>query len=182
MSLYIPDPSPLFRAPLPRWVSWPAIILLGCACAGAGYVFGSFSTLDQLEEQTQTTVITLRTERVIERWHKAKDRIVYIEKTVNADGSSFEKRSEKESEREDAHRDTAREESQRAEVKRETVKRPDWRVGVQVGASLRDPALPIAGPLVIGVSVDARIAKTPFSVGLWGNTVGAAGVAVGGEF
>lgn len=58
----------------------------------------------------------------------------------------------------------------------------NWRVGVQAGASLREPSLVIAGPLVIGASVEARIAKTPMSVGLWANTVGAGGVSLSVEF
>jgi len=60
--------------------------------------------------------------------------------------------------------------------------RPAWRISTQVGASLKPPALEIAGPLVLGASVETRIAQTPFSVGLWGNTVGAGGVVLSGEF
>ncbi len=60
--------------------------------------------------------------------------------------------------------------------------RPSWRLGVQVGASLKAPGLVITGPLVLGVSVETRIAQTPFGVGLWGNTVGAGGVSLSGEF
>lgn len=60
--------------------------------------------------------------------------------------------------------------------------RPSWRISAQVGASLVTPKLPIAGPLVVGASVEARLAQTPFSVGLWGNTVGAGGVVLSGEF
>lgn len=60
--------------------------------------------------------------------------------------------------------------------------RPDWRVSLQVGASLRPPALPITGPLVLGAAVEARVAKTPVWIGAWGNTVGAAGGQVSLEF
>lgn len=59
--------------------------------------------------------------------------------------------------------------------------RPDWRVGLQVGASLVTPALPITGPLVLGASVERRIVGG-VSAGLWANTVGAGGASVSVEF
>lgn len=59
--------------------------------------------------------------------------------------------------------------------------RPDWRVGVQAGASLVAPAVPLTGPLVIGVSVERRIVGG-VSAGLWANTVGAAGASLSVEF
>lgn len=62
-----------------------------------------------------------------------------------------------------------------------TTALPDWRIGVQVGASLPAPALPITGPLVIGAQVERRILGG-VSAGVWGNTVGAGGVAVSVEF
>lgn len=62
-----------------------------------------------------------------------------------------------------------------------TARPPDWRVGVLVGASFVQPAVPITGPLVIGAQVDRRILGG-FSAGVWVNTVGAAGVAASLEF
>lgn len=59
--------------------------------------------------------------------------------------------------------------------------RPDWRVGAQVGASLQPPALVIAGPLVLGASVERRILGG-VSAGLWANTAGAGGASVSVEF
>lgn len=59
--------------------------------------------------------------------------------------------------------------------------RPDWRVGVQAGASLVAPAVPLTGPLVIGVSVERRVVGG-VSAGLWANTVGAAGASISVEF
>lgn len=59
--------------------------------------------------------------------------------------------------------------------------RPDWRVGVLVGASLVKPQLPITGPLVLGVQVERRIIGG-VSLGAWVNTVGAAGGVVSLEF
>ena len=50
-----------------------------------------------------------------------------------------------------------------------------------VGASLREPLVPIAGPLVLGASVERRIVGG-LSAGAWLNTVGAAGASVSLEF
>lgn len=59
--------------------------------------------------------------------------------------------------------------------------RPNWRVGLQVGASWPKPLLTIAGPLVLGLSVDYRIVGG-LTAGLWVNTYGAAGVGLAFEF
>lgn len=59
--------------------------------------------------------------------------------------------------------------------------RPDWRVGLLVGASLREPLLPIAGPLVFGLSGERRIIGG-LSVGAWGGTWGAFGGSASFEF
>lgn len=64
---------------------------------------------------------------------------------------------------------------------RKVTQQADWRLGVQVGASLRDPLLPIAGPLVLGASVERRIAGG-ISAGAWLNTSGAAGASISLEF
>lgn len=90
-----------------------------------------------------------------------------------------------EREGDDTHRAETLAGSRSTEAAGETVRtvtvRPDWRVGVLAGASLRDPALPLSGPLVLGVEVDRRIVGG-VSAGVWANTVGAAGVAVSVEF
>lgn len=57
-----------------------------------------------------------------------------------------------------------------------------YRIGAQVGASWREPAVPIAGPLVLGVTVDVRLGDLPVWLGAWGGTYGAAGGAITGEF
>jgi hypothetical protein len=66
-------------------------------------------------------------------------------------------------------------------VQTTTTLRPDWRVALHVGASLRDPFLKFAGPLVLGAEVDRRIIGG-LSVGLWINTYGAAGLGFAFEF
>lgn len=64
---------------------------------------------------------------------------------------------------------------------RKVTQQVDWRLGVQVGASVRDPLLPIAGPLVLGASLERRLAGG-ISAGAWLNTSGAAGASLSLEF
>jgi hypothetical protein len=66
-------------------------------------------------------------------------------------------------------------------VEKRVTLRPDWRVSAGVGASLVAPALPIYGPIVINAGVERRIVGG-LSAGLWGSTVGAAGVSISLEF
>jgi len=63
-----------------------------------------------------------------------------------------------------------------------TTLRPSWSIGLLVGATWKEPALPIAGPLVLGATVDLRLGQTPFSVGAWGTTQGAFGAIGRAEF
>lgn len=56
-----------------------------------------------------------------------------------------------------------------------------WRVGVDIGGSLKAPLLPLAGPLVLGARVERRILG-PVWGGVWASTYGAAGVGVTSEF
>ncbi len=63
-----------------------------------------------------------------------------------------------------------------------TTLRPNWRVGVLVGASFQAPLLPISGPLVIGAEAQYRIAGGLWA-GLWTLPQhGAIGVSVSFEF
>lgn len=64
---------------------------------------------------------------------------------------------------------------------RTVTAQPAWRVALQAGASMREPAIPLTGPLVLGVQVEHRIAGG-VSAGVWANTVGAAGVVLSAEF
>lgn len=60
--------------------------------------------------------------------------------------------------------------------------RPGWSVSLLVGATWKEPALPIAGPLVLGATADVRLGQTPISLGAWGTTQGAVGVLGRAEF
>jgi hypothetical protein len=62
-----------------------------------------------------------------------------------------------------------------------TSARPRWSVSLMPGAQLFGAkALPLYGPLVLGASVERRIAG-PVSIGLWGSTSGAAGITLRGD-
>lgn len=156
------------------------LALLLCAAA---FSAGRFSAPVEVEERYDVEVRWR--ERVVERvvTVKAKDRIVYVERTVKPDGTVHERSETREQEREHATRDTER--SQEAQTKESSVKtvtvQPKWRVGLTTGATLRDPLIPIAGPLVIGVQIDHRIVGG-LSAGIWASSYGAAGVSLSMEF
>lgn len=69
------------------------------------------------------------------------------------------------------------------EVVKEVVKekivtlQPTWGAGLDVGASLQEPFVPIAGPLVLGLRFEWRIVGGIW-VGAWVSTSGAAGGSV----
>lgn len=124
-------------------------------------------------------------EKVVTKKAKAVDRVVYVDRVVMPDGEIREKTSTRTitDARELVNTDKTAETEGKADSSKATVTstRPDWRVGVLVGASLREPLLPLAGPLVIGASVERRIIGG-VSAGAWVNTAGAAGAAVSVEF
>ena len=70
---------------------------------------------------------------------------------------------------------------QEREVEKVVTVRADWSVGAQVGATWKEPGIPVYGPLVLGVTAERRIVGGVFG-GLWFNTVGAGGVTVRAEF
>jgi hypothetical protein len=98
--------------------------------------------------------------------------VITVDRTIEHEGTD-----EKRDENTVAHRAT---ENVGTETRTVTL-RPDWRISAQVGASMHAPALPITGPLVLGVSVERRIVGG-VSAGLWANTVGAGGASLSVEF
>jgi hypothetical protein len=166
--------------PLPAWrVALVAVVVAGAA-GFTGFGIGRMNALEQVEEHA--LVLTVTREKTVERWRRAKDRIVYVEKTTSPDGTTVEKRSERETERAELVRDVDRKADTRAETAKVTTSRPDWRIGVQLGATWKEPAVRLGDtPLVVGGSIERRLIG-PFSVGAWGSTVGAAGLSVSGEF
>lgn len=160
---------------LPRWVPWVAVLAVGIAAFSAG----RFSAPEVVQTVVEEKVVYR--DRVVEVRGKTETRIVYRDRVVKPDGEIREKTEERTATREDLERDASRTGASERTDTRTTTTRPDWRVGVLAGVSLREPAVPIAGPLVLGVQVERRIIGG-VSAGAWVNTVGAAGAVVSVEF
>lgn len=166
-----------------------AAIIAACVVAALAAAFGAGRFSAPMKVETRDVERVVYKDRIVEKivtvTAKAERRIVYRDRVVTPDGTVTEREVERtasrEVERSTDDKTTTREGSSERVIERTVTQRPNWRVGVLVGASLRDPLLPIAGPLVLGAQVDYRIAG-PFSVGLWANTGGAAGLAVSIEF
>lgn len=172
---------------LPRWVPWVALAVVGLAAFSAG----RFSAPREIEERVEyRTEWKTKTVEVV-RWKTAKSVDTRTTSTpvllptldggvVLAAATVTETR---ERERHEGGQETSTDTagSSRGEESRKVTQQPDWRLGAQVGASLRDPLLPLAGPLVLGVSAERRVIGG-VSAGVWVNTVGAAGVGISAEF
>lgn len=162
-----------------------ATVLVGTAAAS--FSAGRFVAPAKVELREVEKVVWKDriVEKVVTKKAKAVDRIVYVDRVVMPDGEIREKTSTRTitDARELVNAEKASESEGKTETKKEavTTARPDWRVGVLVGASIREPLLPLAGPLVIGASVERRIVGG-VSAGAWLNTVGAAGASVSVEF
>lgn len=157
--------------PAPRWAVYPLLVLV----AGVGFSAGHFLGPERVETRTQ--VVTVQHEVKVQA--KALTRTVYVEKVTQPNGTITEKRSEQLAEKVDTT--TKADSSSSATTERKVELRPDWRIGVLAGATWKEPALTIAGPLVLGVQVERRILGG-VSVGAWGSTQGAAGASVSVEF
>lgn len=165
-----------------------ALAAVGVVLALAGaFSAGRFSSPEKVRTlEVEKIVYRDRVvEKVVTQKAKAVDRVVYVDRVVTPEGEVREKRTTRTltdaRETVDAAKtlESSGESSRRAESL--TTARPDWRVGVLVGASLREPLVPVAGPLVLGASVERRIVGG-LSAGAWVNTVGAAGASVSLEF
>lgn len=138
-------------------------------------------------EKVQTSYVdrVVFKDRVVEKivTAKAKTEVVYRDVTHKPDGTVVDRSIEKSvlSEKASADREKTHEGKSTIEIQKTITARPDWRVSAGVGASIVQPALPVYGPLVMQAEVDRRIVGG-LSVGVWGSTVGAAGVAVSLEF
>lgn len=166
--------SQLLKQP-PRWLVWLLVVL----AIAAAYGTGRLTATVEVEERVEVKFI----DHYVSNDHtkKAVVRTVYIEK-LTTDAGMLEKTSIKEEEKTDTTKLVKRDTENTSSSSRvTTVPLPNWRIGVLVGATWKEPALPVAGPLVLGVHAERRIVG-PISAGAWGTTQGAVGVSVTGEF
>jgi hypothetical protein len=127
----------------------------------------------------------------VETAAKTENRIVYVDRVVTKEGEVRERivtktvEVEKKTASTDASTDKTSEGTATKVVERLVEKRvevrPDWRVGALIGAQYPPPLVPIYGPLVVGAFGERRIVGG-FSVGVWLNTGGAAGISASMEF
>lgn len=166
-------------------------VLVGALALAGAFSAGRFSAPLQVETKT----ITVKGETIHEKGEtiyihdqaKIETRVVYRDRVITKDGTITEheveraeaKTESKVSAASNTERTATLTES-KTEQKTVTL-RPSWRVVALVGAQWPKPLLPIAGPLVLGLEVDYRIAGG-LSAGLWANTGGAAGLAISFEF
>jgi hypothetical protein len=168
--------------------SRPAIAVL-CLVVGAG--IATFARPARVEERLTTVEVVrlqakVETKEVVRESSDAKkERVVYVDRVVSPTGEVHEKRTTttKADTRELVDLGKTSESTGKTEniTATTTTVRPDWRVGVLVGTSLREPLVPIAGPLVLGASLERRIVGG-LSAGAWANTSGAAGASLSMEF
>lgn len=175
-------------APVPPWARWAAIVVLVLAAASAGRFTGApaaTEVLDHVEVRWRERVVEHTVTQVVQ----AEARVVYrtIDRVVTPDAGVLEhvvevERTDTHTEaHEDAQAQQDVEGARKSTHEVRTQALPDWRVSVQVGASLREPLVPIAGPLVLGAQIDRRIVGG-VSLGVWVSTAGAAGAAVSLEW
>lgn len=157
------------------------------AVAAAAFSTGRLTAPEKVEVREVEKVVWKDrvVEKVVTKRAKAEERVVYVDRVVSPKGEVREKRvtTTKADTREvaDLGRTTESIGSTEKSASSTSTLRPDWRVGVLVGASLQEPLVPIAGPLVLGASLERRIVGG-LSAGAWVNTVGAAGASLSLEF
>lgn len=168
-------------------------LIAGVAVAGLAAAFsaGRFSAPRKVETRDVEHVVfkdkIVEVVKTVEVKAKAETKTVYVDRVVTKEGEVRERIVEKTDTKEDTKRDTdSRRDEDRYKITERIIERtvtlqPDWRVHLLAGVTMQDPALRLTGPLVLGVQVDRRIAGG-MSFGVWGNTFGAAGVALSLEF
>jgi hypothetical protein len=168
--------------PASRWLVWPALSLALVAAAGAGRWFDPPTIT---ETKSDVRIVT----REVVRWKTRATKDTYEKRTPVAiatpDGgitiANVVERSTREltSSEGESKRDAL---TDSKSYTKSGVDLSRYRVGLQVGATWREPAIPIAGPLVVGATAEARIGNLPIWLGAWGGTYNAAGISLSGEF
>ncbi len=140
--------------PLPWWGRW----LMLLAVALCAFSAGAFLKPAEVVE-THSVEIKWK-EKISKADHtaKVKTRIVYVDRVILPDGTVKEKSETRESESALTDSKTLIDRSgESKEIQsKTTISKPDWRVGVLVGAAAK-PEFVITGPLVLGVHAERRI-------------------------
>jgi hypothetical protein len=142
--------------------------------------------------EIQTHEVVTYRERIVEKRVEVKgetvERIRVVTRTIWAtpDTGTVTQEREVEGSRDvlvQANKDVTVEDIQgtREAVRLETPVLPHWHVALLAGGSLREPLLPLAGPLALGLRVDYRLGG-PFWAGAWALSSGQAGLALGVTF
>jgi hypothetical protein len=174
----------------PKWIPLVLVVIAGFG----GFSAGRWLATPQVKIETKTEEKVVYRDKIVDRIVEVKaatkTEIRVVTRTIWAtpDAGTVTQEREVSGSKETLASTLATERIeaiQRDEVKNSfTVSTPvlkDWRVAVLVGASIREPLLPIAGPLVFGAEIDRRIIG-PFWAGAWLNTGGSAGLSVAAEF
>ena len=168
--------------PASRWLVWPALAAALVAAFGAGRWFDPPTIA---ETRVELRFVT----KEVVRWKARASKDTYERRTpvvvATPDGGIAIANVVELSTREtnsiegELKRDQTRESKQELKAGADLSR---YRLGLQLGASWREPAISIAGPLVVGASAEARIGNLPMWLGAWGGTYGAGGVSLSGEF
>lgn len=147
------------------------------------FVVGRFTAPVETRDVERVVFKDRVVEKVVEKAARVETRIVYRDRVTTKEGTVTEREIERTAEAEGATRGTSSVATSAGNLEHSTttVVRPNWRVGVLAGATVKEPLVSLAGPLVIGLEVDYRIAGG-LSAGVWANTSGAAGAALALEF
>lgn len=150
-----------------EWKTWGLSVLGVVAIFVGGLGVGRLTASGPKVVETEKVVYRDRvvTETVTVQ-AEAKTLVVYREKVTKPDGTVTERTAERTDSHATARTDTTSTADRSGETFRMRVEtaRPDWRVGILVGASLE--FAPFAPAFDVGVHAEYRLAG-PFSVGAW---------------
>lgn len=169
---------------LKHWRIFAVVILLAGAFIGGRYTAqGRVQYVEKEKIVEKQIIVAGKDTRTIEY----RDRIITRVVVKKPDGTVTETTVDKDAGHSDKNEHETKTVTIEKIVEREKIVKvgpPDWRVGILVGATATKwDKLPTLGTpyLAVGVEVDRRIIG-PFSLGVWGLSSGAAGVAISGEF
>lgn len=165
-------PISAWLKPRSRWVAWPLLILALVASFGAGGVVALQFGPQRVEERTEFIEVKRKERKKV----KTQDVKTYVKIVKLPDGTETTERSTIALTKVDTTEKL--ETMTRAATETITTNKPNWRLGVLIGAQLvGQPALPIAGPLVLGATGEVRLGGSPFFLGAWGTTAGTVGIS-----